>query len=368
MFNRWRKGHSERILDELCKITKNKFERSDKQAKLVTEWEKARGDRRKELDNELMELFDESEKSWDKENKLLKRVLKEKWAKEQIERQLDKVSKAELERLLRDGVRLKIFNLEKPELRITVMKLGKLPKKEIELMESGRLYLCNHVGISKFGADCALVSVYQRLLEKTGGDATLWGAAAKLEGSYLPERKSLEKVFEKLFEEERESEMLALRGIRFYYLVKILDSKLADLWKNDRGTAMGSLRGVFNKTFLSEYFNEIYVSDVDLNAPQGWVGVKVSCTIPKVAIARSDAIDFYETLLVEFDKYIKSTPKAEFKLYFFEPLERHWPPKSEEENIVPVSMFEPVTKKAIEIIKKDLKSVPKFKKSGKNKL
>jgi hypothetical protein len=284
--------------------------------------------------------------------------LDEKWAKEQIEQQLDKASEKELVRLLRDGVHLKIYNLEKPELRITATKLGKLPKEEMELIKSGRLYICDDIGISKFGEDCVLVPIYQRLLQKTGRNATLRGAVAKLEGIY---QSKLEKFFEKL--EEQKSEMLALRGIRFYYLVKILDPKLADLWKNDRGSAIGSLRSVLNKTPLSEYFNDIYVSDVDLNDPQGWVGLKISLTTPKVAIARSDAVDFYETILVEFDKQIKNTSKAEFKLYFFEPLERYWPPESETENIVPVSMFEPVVKKAAEIAKRDLESVPELRKS-----
>jgi hypothetical protein len=162
----------------------------------------------------------------------------------------------------------------------------------------------------------------------------------------------------------KKSEMLTLRGVRFYYLVKILDPKLVDLWKNDRGSAIGSfksmLKPALDKARLSEYFEDILISDVDLNAPPGWVGLKISLITPKTTVARSDVVDFYETLLVEFDKSIKSTPKAEFKLYFFEPLTRYLPPESETENIIPASMLEPVVKKAIEIVRRDLGSIPGF--------
>jgi len=167
MFSRWIKRRGEGALDELCRITKNAFERNDKQMELAHKWEKAKGDRKEELSRELEKLHVEEVDSWDKENKLLKRVLKEKWAKEQIEQQLNEMDETILTSLLRDGITLEILNLEEPQLKIVSrLPSGKLPDNELKLLDSGRFYKCRAFGISKFGANCALVYVEQRLRKK----------------------------------------------------------------------------------------------------------------------------------------------------------------------------------------------------------
>lgn len=144
----WLKKHRVTALDELCKITKDTFEMLDKQPGMA--------------------IINEEIESWAKENKLLKKVLKEKWAKEQIEQQLNEMSRGELEKLLSDGITLKIFNLENPKLKIVTQKLQKLPDEELKLIESGKLYSCNYIGIAKFETDCALVPLYQKIMKMTG--------------------------------------------------------------------------------------------------------------------------------------------------------------------------------------------------------
>jgi tetratricopeptide (TPR) repeat protein len=284
MFNRWIKRRSEGALDELCKITKNNLERF--------ELKRAKGDRHMKFDSEPV-------KSWDRENQLLKRVLKEKWAKEQIEQQLNKMTGAELVDLLNDGLALKIFKFERPEepkLEIFMLKMPsvdiigqekrlrpKISDKEIKLIESERLYLCDYVGLSQL-ADCALVYLYQKVGEKIN------------ERVSKGELKSIERK-------------LKARGVKFFLFVS------PDVSKEDQPDWSNLL--VDKLPIFFDNVSIYYDSSMTVPEPpkKKIMVIKIFCPDAKFGLKLSEAGAFYGKLCDNYMNFVsKSLAKNKFEL------------------------------------------------------
>ncbi len=273
-----------------------------------------------------------------KENKLLKRVLNEKWAKEQIEQQLNKMTGTELMDLLDDGLALKIFKSEKPEApKLEIFKLeipsvdvigqdgllpSKISDKELKLVESGRLYLCDYVGIGRLD-DCALTQLYQEIIKMLETERALKG-----------ELKGIER-----------KRKLKARGVKFFLFVVPCtpDGKPVN-----RPVPREEHPNWFNLLVdrLPIFFGDTRIY-YDSSIEDKLIAIKVFCPNAQFKLRPSEAGEFYGKLC---DNYIifasKSLAKNNFKLvgYRFDLVFRMNPPEEPNEFIpMDIAIPEPKT-------------------------
>lgn len=155
---------------------------------------------------------------------------------------------------------------------------------------------------------------------------------------------------------EKETKARVLRPLRFYYLMNILDEELEEAWNNRKDAALSSLRKqIMTSSGLSQFFESIHLTDyTEPEIPEGWNEIKIVCTHPKAVedAERSEIVSLYINILERMTEWMKSSPKVECKLSYFEPIERYTPP--EPEKMVPFSMLDPVMEKAQEMIGNEL--------------